>query len=263
MRGKAGTICTIIVGVATLGACAAPPVSVSLHRRNETLWASESAEYTAVALQTYAGAAKKLVAALDDSTWTACLEQQPGYESLPPAIIIDLDETVLDNRPFQMRLIRNNLAFDESHWNEWVREGRSDAIPGALDFLMEAERRDVTVFFVTNRDHEVEPPTRKNLALLGLPLNSDMDTVLTKHEQPDWTRDKTTRRRLIAESYRVLLLLGDDLDDFVGSPSESRDSRQATVLANRVMWGEKWFVLPNPLYGGWVTPTLKGAPAFK
>jgi acid phosphatase len=261
MRGRFATICTIALGIATLGACFTP--QVSLHRRNETLWASESAEYTAVALQTYEGAGKKLVEALADPSWTACLEQQEGYESLPPAIIVDLDETVLDNRPFQMRLFRENLAFDEARWNEWVREGRSDAIPGAVEFLLDAAERGVQVFYVTNRTHEVEPPTRKNLAKLGLPLDTEMDTVLTKNEQPDWGRDKTSRRLQVAESYRVLLLLGDDLDDFISSVSESRDSRQEAVVSKRAMWGEKWFVLPNPLYGGWVAPTLKGATSFK
>lgn len=261
MRGKIGTICTIAIGVATFSGCFTP--QVSLHRRNETLWASESAEYTAVALQTYEGATQKLVAALGDPDWTACLEQQAGYETLPPAIIVDLDETVLDNRPFQMRLFRENLAFDEAHWNEWVREGRSDAIPGAVEFLAEADRLGVEIFYVTNRTHEVEAATRTNLAMLGLPVNDAMDTVLTKEEKPDWSRDKASRRLLIAASYRVLLMLGDDLDDFTNSPSESRDSRQATVVLNQGMWGEKWFVLPNPLYGGWVAPTLKGPPSFK
>jgi len=238
-------------------ACSNAPIS--MHRRNETLWASESAEYTAVALQTYESARKKLAVAIDDPSWTACMEQAPGFEGLPPAVIVDLDETVLDNRPFQLRLIRDNTAFDESHWNEWVREGRSDPIPGAIEFLIDAHRRGVEIFYVTNRSHEVETATRKNLAMLGLPLDPERDTVLTKHEQPDWTRDKTSRRQLIAASYRVLLILGDDLDDFVRSASESRASRHATVISHREMWGEKWFVLPNTLYGGWVAATLNGS----
>lgn len=257
MRGAFGTICTIVIGVATLGACFTP--HGSLHRRNETLWASDSAEYTAVALQTFEGASLALVAALNDPEWTACLEQEDGYQSLPAAIIVDLDETILDNRPFQVRLVREELAFDETHWTEWVREGRAEAVPGAIEFLMEAGRQGVEIFFITNRSHDVEEETRKNLERLGVPVEEVPDTVLTKSERPEWTSDKTNRRRLVAASYRVLLLLGDDLDDFVSSPSESRESRQATALANREMWGAKWFVLPNPLYGGWVVPTLKGA----
>jgi len=260
MGPRTATICIITMGIATLGGCYTP--ELSLHRRNETLWASESAEYTAVALQTYASAREKLAVALADPSWTACLEQQAGYETLPPAIIVDLDETVLDNRPFQIRLIRENLAFDEAHWNEWVREARSDAIPGAVEFLAEAERLGVEIFYITNRSHEVEEPTRRNLARHGLPVKAEMDTLLAKHEKPEWTRDKTSRRALVSASYRVLLMLGDDLDDFVTSPSESRNSRHETVVSEREMWGEKWFVLPNPLYGGWVAPTLEKAPFF-
>ncbi len=239
-----------------LSACASG-VPGSMHRRNEMLWASESAEYTAVALQTFESARQKLDVAMEDPDWTACLEQQPGYESLPPAVIVDLDETVLDNRPFQLRLIRENLAFDEAHWNEWVREGRADPIPGALEFLIYAHRRGVEIFYVTNRTHEVEDATRRNLTMLGLPLDTERDTLLTKNERPDWTRDKTSRRQLIAETHRVLLILGDDLDDFARSASASRASRHETVVSNRAMWGEKWFVLPNTMYGGWVAPTLK------
>jgi len=252
------TICTIAVTVAMLSACASPG-PISLHRRNETLWASESAEYTAVALQTYEAARQKLDVAMDDPAWTACLEQEGDYGSLPPAVIVDLDETVLDNRPFQLRLIRENQPFDEQHWNEWVREGRADPIPGALEFLIYAHRRGVEIFYVTNRAHEVEEATRKNLAMLGLPLDPERDTLLSKHEQPDWTRDKTSRRRLISETHRVLLILGDDLDDFARSKSESRTSRHETVVSNRAMWGEKWFVFPNTLYGGWVAATLNGS----
>jgi acid phosphatase len=244
------------IALVLIGGCA--QTRVPQYRRNVALWASESAEFTAVALQTYSAARKKLDAGLADPAWTACFEQSDSYAALPPGIIVDLDETVLDNRPFQMRLIREGIEFDEEIWNAWVQGSRVDAIPGAVEFLRYAHERGVEVFYVTNRVHAVEPATRRNLALLGLPLNPEIDTVLTKYERPEWGSEKSNRREWIADSHRVLLIIGDNLGDFTSAKGSSRQERRASVFEHSAMWGEKWFMLPNPLYGAWVAPTLAG-----
>jgi acid phosphatase len=243
-----------LVALALLGGCS--QVRVPAHWRKATLWATESAEYAAVTLQTYSAAREKLDRALLDPTWTACLEQSEGYEDLPPAIIIDLDETVLDNRPFQMRLIHESLEFDEAMWNEWVRQSRVEAIPGAVEFLLYVHERSVEIFYLTNREHMVEKETRVNLVALGLPLNAEIDTVLTKHERANWGSDKESRRKLVAESHRVLLIVGDHLRDFTTVEGLSREEQRETTFDHAAMWGEKWFMFPNPLYGGWA-----GAPS--
>jgi len=227
------------------------------HRRNVALWATESAEYTAVALQIYSTAQRKLVDALADPSWTASLEQESGYEDFPTAIIVDLDETVLDNRPFQMSLIREGIEFNEEAWNEWVRSAEVGSIPGSVAFLQHAHRLGVEIFYVTNRTHAVEEATRRSLSNLGLPLNDEIDTLLTKHEQPQWTRAKDKRRQHISERYRVLLIVGDNLGDFIKEKRFSRGGRREAVLEHTEMWGTKWFMLPNPLYGGWVSATLE------
>lgn len=231
-------------------ACAAP--KVPLHWLHAHQWATASAEYAAVSLQTYAAARSKLPAALADRSWTACVEQQPGFESLPPAIVVDLDETVLDNRPFQLRLVREGREFDEDLWNEWVNEKNVDLIPGALEFLREADRLGIEIFYVTNREFEVEAPTRETLAALGLPLSSERDTLLTKGERPGWVSDKVARRKLIVQTHRVLLMVGDHLRDFVMDEGASRERRREITFEYADMWGEKWFMLPNPIYGSWV-----------
>jgi acid phosphatase len=243
----------ICVALALLGGCT--HVRVPIHWRKASLWATASAEYAAVALQIYAAATEKVDLALADSTWTASLEPPEGYETLPPAIIIDLDETVLDNRPFQMRLIREGLDFDEEMWNEWVRESRAAAIPGSVEFLLYAHERDVEIFYITNRDHSVEKETRANLVELGVPLNEEIDTLLTKRERADWESDKVDRQALVADSYRVLLIVGDHLRDFVRVEGFLRDDRRRATFEHAEMWGQKWFILPNPLYGGWVGAT--------
>lgn len=249
------TLCSLVVASLALG-CAAPSLQPT-YRRNVALWATESAEYTAVAIQTYTSAQRKLADALADPSWTASLEQKSGYEDFPTAIIVDLDETVLDNRPFQMGLIREGVEFDEEAWNEWVNTAEVDAIPGAVPFLQHAHRLGVEIFYVTNRSHVVEEATRRNLIKLGAPLNDEIDTLLTKHEQPQWTREKEKRRQLVASNYRVLLIIGDNLGDFVKEKRFSRGGRRDTVLEHAEKWGSKWFMLPNPLYGGWVSATLE------
>jgi 5'-nucleotidase (lipoprotein e(P4) family) len=245
----------VLVAILAMG-CSTPSPQAT-HRRNVALWATESAEYTAVAIQIYSTAKRRLVDALADPSWTASLEQESDYEDLPTAIIVDLDETVLDNRPFQMGLIRDGAEFNEESWNEWVRTADVGSIPGSVPFLQHAHRLGVEVFYVTNRTHSVEEATRRNLIRLDLPLNDEIDTLLTKHEQPQWTREKEKRREFIRERYRVLLVVGDNLGDFVKEKRFSRGGRRATVVEHAEMWGTKWFMLPNPLYGGWVSATLE------
>jgi acid phosphatase len=243
--------------VASLAMGCSTPLPQPTYRKNVALWATESAEYTAVALQIYASAQRKLADALADPNWTASLEQKSGYQDLPPAIIVDLDETVLDNRPFQMELIREGAEFNEEAWNEWVRTAEVGAIPGAVPFLQHAHRLGIEIFYVTNRSHAVEDATRRSLLRLELPLSEETDTLLTKHEQPQWTRAKDKRRELVRGSYRVLLVVGDNLGDFIKEKRFSRGGRRDTVLEHAEMWGSKWFMLPNPLYGGWVSATLE------
>jgi len=253
MTSRALLVPLLVASFSTACGTASPQPT---YRRNVALWATESAEYTAVALQIYATAQRKLADALADPSWTASLEQESDYEDLPPAIIVDLDETVLDNRPFQMGLIREGAEFDEKAWNEWVKTAEVGSIPGAVPFLQHAHRLGIEVFYVTNRSHVVEDATRNNLRRLELPLNDEIDTLLTKYEKPQWTRAKEKRRELVRERYRILLVVGDNLGDFVKEKRFSRGGRRETVIEHAEMWGSKWFMLPNPLYGGWVSATL-------
>ena len=193
-------------------------------------------------------ARQALDAALRDKEWTACLEQTKDYSSLPPAIILDIDETVLDNSPFQGEVAKQDKGYDEALWTAWVKLQECVAIPGALDFIKYAQSKGVTVFFITNRDHSVEEPSRKNLARLGIKFPESADTVLSKEEKDS---DKSSRRAVVASSYRILLLLGDDLADFVSVANQSPTQRIETAEQNSEKWGTKWFLLPNPVYGSW------------
>src|SRR5690349_11405332 len=139
-------------------------------RLHGVLWIQTSAEYRILTKASYAQAEDALDRALADRTWTAALEQTDGFQSLPPAIIMDLDETVLDNSPFEGRLVKDRTPFMRDKWNQWVEEAAAKALPGALEFIAHAQEKDVTVFFVTNRRMHHEHHTRKNLETLGITL---------------------------------------------------------------------------------------------
>ena len=231
---------------------AAAPGKVALP--DSIVWFRTSVEYRAVTTQAYRLATLMLDRALADTTWTAALEQTGDFGSKPPAVILDADETVLDNSESQERDVRDGAAYSEARWAVWCNERRAVPIPGALEFTRAAAAKGVTVFYVTNRDRALEQATRDNLAKFGFPLDSGRDTVLTRAERPEWTSsDKSPRRSVVAQDFRILLLVGDDFGDFVQGARGTLAARKALDEANAAMWGVKWIALPNPMYGSWKT----------
>lgn len=216
-----------------------------------TLWVQNAAEYDALTTLVYQTAVSNLALAKEDSYWSAIPGQEDNYQSLPPAVILDVDETVLDNSAFQARMIKQGSEFDIEKWNFWVMEAKADAVPGALKFTKLAKEEGIMVFYVTNREASVEEGTRKNLRKLGFPLSGSRDVILSKNERENWTSDKINRRNHIADEYRVIMLFGDDLNDFVPAKDISEKKRDKLVADNHRKWGRKWYILPNPVYGSW------------
>ena len=223
------------------------------------LWIQTSAEYEAITRQTFRLAEMNLGSALVDPAWTASTEQQRRFAkkprqlaALPPAVILDVDETVLDNTAYQTRLIEKQEEFSRESWLAYVREEASPGIPGAKEFIQACRDARVTVLYVTNREFEVEYATRRNLIKTGLLHEDDPDVVFTKYERETWTSDKQTRRAHLATRYRILMMLGDDLNDFITlgkHPASEKRRHVATQYAD--WWGQRWMALPNPNYGGW------------
>lgn len=236
---------------------------------NATLWMQTAAEYVASARQAYRAATVALPDLLADSAHSALADRgsaegdghrarargEGAHASGPagraPAVILDVDETVLDNSPFQARLVREGRAFGPGIWGEWVREARAEPVPGALDFVRAAREMGVDVFYITNRDHELEPATRRNLRRAGFPLDAPGDPLLTEGEREGWGSDKVDRRASVAETHRVLMLVGDDLHDFVAGTDTTPAARRALARRHAGKWGRSWIMLPNPAYGSW------------
>jgi len=215
------------------------------------LFKRTSAEFKANTFQVYSSAQKNIDKALEDKSWTAILNQSDDYHSLPPAIILDIDETVLDNSEHQVRSIKNGTSYPIG-WKEWVSEESASALPGVKDYLSYADAKGIKIFYVTNRTHDLEEYTRNNIKALGLPFDSDVDVLLMKNEK-GWTSDKTSRRNLIKKDFRVIQIFGDQLDDFIPleETATSVKSRKDLIDKYANMWGEKWFMIINPMYGEW------------
>ncbi|MGD2056539.1 MAG: HAD family acid phosphatase [Gammaproteobacteria bacterium] len=212
---------------------------------NATLWRQSSAEYLGNVLQTYRFAAENLGRALADPHWTAALEQTGNYSTLPPAIILDLDETVLDDTSYEVRIIRRLGQYSRESFAAWCREMNAPAIPGVREFLDYAVSRDVAVFYYSTRSESLRNCTTRNLQAIGLPF-ADASRLLLN----DGT-GKSEYRNRIAQQYRILLLVGDNLEDFVdGSRTQPRE-RRALARRYAARWGRQWIVLPNPIYGHW------------
>jgi 5'-nucleotidase (lipoprotein e(P4) family) len=246
----------------------------SLEQLNAVAWVQAAPEYAANTQSIYRSAAAQLKA-LKRKRSTASTEQAASGASFsrkPRAIVLDVDETVLNNSAYNALLVRDRRLFDADgyRWTEFVLAGIATEVAGATEFAREARAAGYHLFFVTNRacnekgaydaqgrsiDCPQKAATLDNLArVLGYrPAGEDL---LVRYERKD--RDdssKKARRAQVAERYRIAMLLGDDLGDFV-----KVDEYQPATHA--VHWGRDWFALPNPMYGSWErrrTPEQKAA----
>ena len=220
---------------------------------NATLWMQSSVEYAGVTMGAYQLATVMLDKALADTSWTAVPGEQGGsFADKPPAVILDVDETVLDNSKYQAWMVMNDKTFHPKTWGEFVNSVDSMPIPGSLAFTKYADSKGVKVFYVSNRTGDLEDATRENLKKFGYPMGGNVDTVLLKKEREEWASSKKSpRRTYVGNDYRVLLVLGDNFGDFVDGYKGSLAERKALLEKHQAMWGTKWIVLPNPSYGSW------------
>lgn len=234
--------------VSSYGCATREPINGSRESLGAVLWTQTSAEYSASTLQAYRLAAANLDQALADPQWTAALEQVNDYSGLPPAVILDLDQTVLDTSPYNARIVLDYGSHSEQHFAEWCRESTAPAIPGVKGFLDRVVERGVTVIYISARAEALRECTTENLRSLGLPLEGQQHLLL-RDGTP--TTRKTLQRTRAAARHRILLLIGDDLGDFVARAKSDRETRLALVDEHTRRWGRQWIVLPNPMFGSW------------
>ena len=245
----------------SLPALAQPPAKTPLPAdtiMDTTLWVQTSAEYRAIAEEVYAVATEKLLA----------IAKRKYIR--PIAVVVDVDETILDNSAFQVHQIQAWKGFNPIDWDEWISKRQAGAVPGAAEFLKTAAAHGIHVFYVTNRSCKPresapnEPCPQLDDTLTNLRsatgINSiAKDDVLLSGEQPDWTSEKASRRDYIEKKYSIEMLVGDQLSDFIeGTTNEPRDVRDKLESANAAHWGKDWFIIPNPMYGDYSNTDLLG-----
>jgi len=223
---------------------------------NAVAWVQTSVEYRAITTQTFRAAADHLDVALKEKNWDALVPGERGNAAagLKPAVVMDVDETVLDNSPYQARLIRDGKEYDEISWDQWVAEKKAKPLPGVVDFARAAAEKGMTILYISNRAVHLKEATLANLREAGLPVADDsvflgLGTVLEGCEQNG--SEKNCRRRLAGQQYRVLMQFGDQIGDFVQVEANTRDGRQALFDEYDDWFGERWWMLPNPTYGSW------------
>ena len=164
----------------------------------------------------------------------------------PLAVIVDIDETMLDNSPYQARIIKAGKNFEYKTWNQWVSEAKAKALPGAVEFTKYAKSKGVEVFYITNRHESTRAATLRNLKNDGFEY-VDNEHLLLKTT----TSDKTARRQKVLAKYNVICYLGDNMGDFDESMVDFKPQSSVKVDKNAALFGSKYIVMPNPMYGSW------------
>lgn len=204
---------------------------------NATAWYQQSAEMRACYIQAFKMAKIQMKENL-----------RASKDTRPKAVIVDIDETVLDNSPYEVHLIKNNLVNSSKLWTEWVKMKSAKALPGALEFALFAKQNNVEVYYISNRSVKNYLPTLNNLLKEGFPF-ADSVHILLKDE----TSDKSPRRETVGSSHDILLLVGDNLRDFDEMFKDRSDNFGfKTVDDHKDLFGTKFIILPNPNYGQWL-----------
>lgn len=221
-----------------------PKPLLNQHLLQSVLWFETSGELAALYYQAY-----NLARLRFDEKLRHWKKLPAGKRKNKAAVIVDIDETILDNSPYEGFMLQKNMAYEDSSWTNWIESARAAALPGALDFLKYVKTKGAEVFYVSNRyEGRQKEATRRNLDQLGFPGTADTSFMIFRSAGSS----KEARRQKISEQYDILLLCGDNLGDF----SDIFDGREQgdkmdLVRRNHEVFGDRFIVLPNPMYGDW------------
>ena len=202
---------------------------------NDVRWVRESNEYIALCNQVYANAINKLKDTLSPNQYSLNIFHN-NY-----AVVMDLDETVLDNSYYQVELYNKKEKYNPDSWDEWVLKEEAGLVPGTYEYIRFLRNNDIQIIFISNRMHKRLEETKNNMKKLGI-YSSD-DIYLLRIDKAD---KKTIRRAEIFNSsgrmkdyktFEIIQYLGDAIGDF--------------EFENLDRFGLNQFVFPNPMYGKW------------
>lgn len=228
---------TLLVGLLIFSGCkpGEQPSGNHDHLLYATLWFQQSPEAKALCHQAFNIAKLRAVE----------YSGQPGNK--PKAVVVDIDETLLDNSPFEAQQIIDNEEFTSEFWFEWTKLGRAAALPGSVDFTQFCDSLGIEVFYVSNRKLNEVQPTLRNLDSLGFAF-ADANHMYFKDKE----RGKQSRRNQIAQKFEIVMLVGDNLNDFATIFENRGDDWGAALVEQfRNEFGKRFIILPNPMYGEW------------
>lgn len=198
------------------------------------LYQQRAAEYKALCFQAYNIARVRVDEAIRH------------HHTKPLALITDIDETVLDNSPYDAMRALKNQDYSTATWKQWTAKAIADTVPGAPAFFKYAALKGIKVFYITNRDGDERDATLKNLQLYQLPYADNAHLLLRNGRS-----SKESRRQLVLKKYDIVLLCGDNLPDFDAlydnDPPEA--DRTAVTQKLRKKFGSRYIIIPNPSYG--------------
>lgn len=235
-------VSTYFVTVSTTPQHAQTQTADNEYQVGAILFMQKSAEYRALCFQAFNWAKRTL-----DDDDKAKKKLPKAKKKMPRAVVVDIDETVLDNSPAQAYGVKNNLPFNLKDWYAWGEMRKAKAIPGAVEFANYAKSKGVRIFYVSNRDEVQKTATIDNLKAVGFPDVSEENVMLRQKEST-----KEPRRMTIAEKYRIVILMGDNLNDLSNVyEKKSVAERFAEVEKAKELYGNRFIVLPNAMYGEW------------
>jgi 5'-nucleotidase, lipoprotein e(P4) family len=206
------------------------------------LWYQNAAEVDALYQQGYNVATNKLKELLKQPT------------DKPYSIVLDIDETVLSNIPFQVKMVKDGTAFNPKLWDEWVQKAEATPVAGAKEFLQFADKNKVQIYYISDRTDSQVDATIKNLEAQGLPVQG-RDHLMFKKEGD---KSKEGRRQEVIKHTNLVMLFGDNLVDFAEFSTKSEADRDKMFEQLKAEFGDKFIIFPNPMYGSWESAVYQG-----
>ena len=207
-----------------------------------SLWYQNAAEVDALYQQGYNVATNKLKELLKQPT------------DKPYSIVLDIDETVLSNIPFQVKMIKDGTAFNPKLWDEWVQKAEATPVAGAKEFLQFADKNKVQIYYISDRTDSQVDATIKNLEAQGIPVQG-RDHLMFKKEGD---KSKEGRRQEVMKHTNLVMLFGDNLVDFAEFSTKSEADRDKMFEQLKAEFGDKFIIFPNPMYGSWESAVYQG-----
>lgn len=221
------------------------------------LWFQHSPEMNALYLQSYNTAKTNLA-------YNIKHKAEPNKKN---AVVVDIDETILNCSPYEGWLYLTDNVYSDSSWIAWVKDSKAEPLPGTVDFLNYAKNLGCEIFYISNRKKDTQlEPTLQNLRKFNLPDADEKHLLLKTKGDTTLTGESTKeRRRLKIENEfncEILLLCGDQLADFDKAfdviKGEKEEQIKDSVIKYQDKFSSRFIIIPNPMYDDWLNAILKG-----